>query len=237
MITLFTTAGMINQSVDNTIRSWLELRPQPQVLFFSDEPPTWPEVTHVQIPEALPLIRDLFARARELAHCPVLAYANSDILLGQDCIEVVKTVMAALDIFLVVGHRWNVRVPGSIAFEPGWQEGLIEKGHLHRMTGADYFIFPKSLSLDIPDLYVGRWAWDNWMIMNARRQGIPVVDATEGLRALHQHHLWTHTEEDCYTRHNMNLWKECQPQETEGIIEQATHLIRKHENIYTLERT
>jgi hypothetical protein len=45
---------------------------------------------------------------------------------------------------------------------------------------------------NLPDLAVGRAWWDNWMIYNAKRHGIPVIDATKMVLAVHQNHDYSH---------------------------------------------
>lgn len=237
MLTIFSTAKAIRHQEDNAIRSWLELRPRPQIIFFCNERGAWPiDVDYQPCNVDPPKVASLFARARKRAIHPVMAYVNADILLGQDCMEIINLVYQALSAFLIVGHRWNVRTTGPTIFSPGWQEGLMRAGQPHRMTGADYFIFPKILHLDIPDFYVGRWAWDNWMILDAVRRGVPVVDATDSLYALHQHHLWAHAKDNPEARHNLAIWESYKPKGDEGTIEDATCRVSKRtESFYTLE--
>ena len=44
----------------------------------------------------------------------------------------------------------------------------------------------------LPECYVGRPRWDNWLIWETRRRGIPVVDASAVLTVLHQNHGYAH---------------------------------------------
>ena len=42
----------------------------------------------------------------------------------------------------------------------------------------------------IPDFIIGRPGYDNWLIWKARRSLIPVVDASESVKAIHQNHYY-----------------------------------------------
>jgi len=60
------------------------------------------------------------------------------------------------------------------------------------IIGLDYFIFPCGLFRDIPPFAVGRPAWDNWLVYKARSLGLPVIDATKMVTAIHQNHAYSH---------------------------------------------
>ncbi|KAK3599737.1 hypothetical protein CHS0354_037210, partial [Potamilus streckersoni] len=51
----------------------------------------------------------------------------------------------------------------------------------------DYFITSTSYPWkDIPDIVIGRRAYDNWLVLNARTMMHRVLDATETILAVHQ---------------------------------------------------
>ena len=56
----------------------------------------------------------------------------------------------------------------------------------------DYFVFRKGTLGKIPHFLVGRDSWDNWMVYNALKKGLKVVDATKSITALHQNHSYSH---------------------------------------------
>jgi hypothetical protein len=58
----------------------------------------------------------------------------------------------------------------------------------------DYFIFRKKQFGCIPPFTVGRAGWDNWMIYNARKRMVPVVNGTKLIVAVHQNHDYSHCE-------------------------------------------
>jgi hypothetical protein len=63
---------------------------------------------------------------------------------------------------------------------------------LHKRTGSDYFIYPRSCFTKIPDFAVGRAGWDNWMIFHARWQHWPLIDLSPSLTVIHQNHDYGH---------------------------------------------
>ncbi|MHA2275253.1 MAG: hypothetical protein ACXAC2_05780, partial [Candidatus Kariarchaeaceae archaeon] len=67
-------------------------------------------------------------------------------------------------------------------------------GTLHRISGIDYFIFPKTMQLDMPPFVVGRPMWDNWMISKCLKLGAAVIDATMSICAIHPTHDFSHIE-------------------------------------------
>ena len=60
------------------------------------------------------------------------------------------------------------------------------------MSALDYFVFTKGLWPDMPGLALGRTAWDNWLAARPLADGIPVVDATPAVLAVHQNHTYQH---------------------------------------------
>ncbi len=56
----------------------------------------------------------------------------------------------------------------------------------------DYFVFPRKLYAPLPEMALGRFWWDNWLIWKAHTVGAAVVDATEVVLAIHQNHSYSH---------------------------------------------
>ena len=189
----------------NAIQSWLHLDPEVEVLLVGDEPGMTEvaEEFHIrQLPDVTrneagtPLVNSIFALAREASDSPFLAYVNADILLLPETLPATRQVASQVDRFLVIGQRWDLEVQQALDFGPGWDRDLVERtrreGQLHAPAGSDYFIFPRSQFIGMPEFAIGRAGWDNWMIYHARRQGLPVVDATPSLMIIHQNHDYSH---------------------------------------------
>jgi hypothetical protein len=189
----------------NAIRSWLELGPEVEVLLIGEEDGLaafaaemgvrhLPDVARNQ--QGTPLIRSIFALAREHSRSPLLAYVNADIILLPDFVETARRVAAQAKDFLLVGQRWDMSITTALEPTLGWQPRLLEQARrenrLHPRGGSDYFIYPRAAFADMPAFAVGRAGWDNWMIYAARRNGAAVVDATAQINIIHQDHDYSH---------------------------------------------
>ena len=191
----------------NAIGSWLRTNPGSQVILFGDDPGVAEaarelgadHVAQVDRAESgTPLLADVFRRAHEKARNPILAYANSDIIFLSDLARTLAPIDEALpEQFLVIGRRTELPVSGLVDFAVAdWEQQLLgtaaRQGELASRVCKDYFIFPKSLYTNIPPFAVGRGNWDNWMVYHAHETGIPVVDASEAITAIHQSHGYAH---------------------------------------------
>ena len=116
-----------------------------------------------------PLIRVMFQEATAIFKSQFYAFANADILFDRGLIDTLRALQAFdfPDGLLVVGQRHNVKVELLEDFEPG--SHLSPWKHQAQLFGPDaqdYFIttkdgFPWER---VPDLVVGRPAYDNWLL-------------------------------------------------------------------------
>jgi hypothetical protein len=182
-LTIFTIpkpfVGTALEDQRRALRSWRELGAE--VLVFGDDEGVAHEAAEVgarHVTEiartdlGTPLVSDAFERAADLASTPVLAYANADMLLADDLPRALGRV--GLPRFLLVGRRRE------------------QDGTLGTPFQIDWFAWPRSLRWDLPPFAVGRPAWDNWLIGRARALGVPVVDGTAAVHAVHQTHGYGH---------------------------------------------
>ena len=144
-----------------------------------------------------PFLVSLFEKAREHAKYDLLCSACCDIILTDDLVRATEVVASKFERFLMVGLKWHLGyVPQGMDFSEGWQERLREsarrRGKQHKKTGgSDYFVYPKGLfaNVEFPKVLVrGRYRDDIWLITTTLERGIPVVDATEVVMAIHQPH-------------------------------------------------
>lgn len=210
MITLFAIPkpmeGEFERLQENAVGSWLRLGFGVEVLLFGGERGVddFARRTGIEhIPEVArtacgtPRVDDLFRQAESRAARPLLGYINADIILGSNFLEAVRVLSRVKRPFLAVGRRWDLDVAEEIDYSrPDWEERLrrqvAERGGLHAETGIDYFIYRPGLWKRIPPFAVGRTMWDNWLILNARRRRALVIDATDGIWAVHQNHGYNH---------------------------------------------
>ncbi len=190
----------------NAIRSWARLEPKPEIILFGDEPGTKEMAEEVgakhicQVKRnefGTPLVNELFYTCQENTTHDIMAYVNADIILLQDFIEGVQRVNSELPEFLIVGQRWDLVFLKEIDYsDSNWQSDLLEEmreqGMLHAECGLDYFVFHKNMYREIPPFAIGRTAWDNWLVMAPNKAGVPVVDGTHFITAIHQEHDYGH---------------------------------------------
>ena len=190
----------------NAIASWAKL-PRTEVILMGNDPGVAEianefDIEHVAdlaVNESgTPLLDDAFAKANLLANAPVMAYVNSDIILMSD-IEVVADRFAneEMEKFLMIGRRIDTDIDEPLNFaQANWagdlREFVLTQGKLAPVVCKDYFIFPKGQHASIPRFAVGRGNWDNWMVANANKNEIPVIEATNVITAIHQNHDYGH---------------------------------------------
>ena len=185
----------------NAVQSWVRLEPRPNVILVGDERGTSEvaaEVGALHVPEVdrsrfgTPIISDVFERAEDAGRTHWLAYVNADIVLMGDFTRSVDCLRRRRQRFLMVGRRWDLDVDQRLSFGPTWERDLrhdaLARGREHEVTGMDYFVYPRRLWGPIPAFGLGRFAWDNWLVWRATELGVPVVDATAAVLALHQNH-------------------------------------------------
>ena len=208
MLTLFTAPkpfdGHAAVAQMNALRSWERLRPQARILVMGDAEGAGDAAAAVgaeHVPAVAlndfgtPLADSVFRLAHEYARDEgLLAWMNADIIVLQDFADAL--VRVGLPRFLVVGRRRNVDRLGPLAFGPGWERELrarSRRAKLERPWGSDYFAFPADGTFSVvPPFAIGRAGWDNWMIGQALRSGVPVVDATAAITAVHERHGHEH---------------------------------------------
>jgi hypothetical protein len=210
MITVFSTPkpfvrnGLASQY--NAIGSWRVLHPDAQVILVGNEEGTAQAakdlgVEHIaevdQNRFGTPLVSAIFEKARQIAVHDIICYVNADIILTSGFTKAVNMVHQWASRFLIVGRRWNVDFTDVINFRNGdWEQEAIRFARANGKSATDwqidFFVFPKSEYRDVPPFAIGRVRWDNWMIWRARATGIPVVNATALMPAIHQNHDYSH---------------------------------------------
>jgi len=216
MLTIFSIPkpfeGHIGIIQRNAVASWRCLDSNYEIILYGDEKGTKEvasEFNAKYLPEVdrnkygTPLLSSVFSQVRKTAINQLLCYVNTDIILMSDFKEAVKR--AHFPNFLLVGQRWEVEMSELWNFEnPSWEEKLrsyVDKfGNLGLPCGIDYFVFPRDNKIvELPPFAVGRPGWDNWFIYKTRSIGIPVIDITKVVTAIHQNHDHTHV---LYGRNN-----------------------------------
>ncbi len=236
-LTIFTTCRAFSGKYEiiqrNALYSWALLKPRPEIIVFGNDAGS-AEICHElglrHEPEikttgrGIPFVDDLFLRAQGLASHDLLCYINADIVINRTLVGAATEAARRFERFMLVGLRWDLEIAEPLKFEEGWPVWLEleakSNGTFHRTTGADYFVFTRGLYQHIPPFIVGRSAWDNWLIMDVVRRGVPLIDATKAVFVVH--HGLTSPSRDADFAHNQALWFACDPVRGEGSIGSAT---------------
>ncbi|XP_061196681.1 uncharacterized protein LOC133204956 [Saccostrea echinata] len=203
LLTLFTTwQTTVEKYVchNNTIRNWNQLKPFVQPILFSDEEDLsvrvaemgWKVLPVSKTGKGVPVLKNMYLDVVKVSKSIFYAYANGDILFTD---TLIITLMALLNSsvnksqpLMVIGRRTNVEnVTSSDAVNQSTIHKIAEsRGSLFSVWGEDYFITMKNYPWkNIPEVIIGRRAYDNWLVLDARKRG-NVIDATETLLAVHQ---------------------------------------------------
>ncbi|HET8965381.1 MAG TPA: hypothetical protein VFN20_04150 [Candidatus Acidoferrum sp.] len=207
MITLFSTpkafTGHINMIQRNAIRSWQRLDSDIEIILVGDDPGAAEVCKEFGIRHignvaknryGTKYLASIYDQVHDVAKHQVFCHVNCDILLKSDFTAAVRTVVSNRSRFLMAGRRWDVEIPGPVNFEASsWEndlDGLARKTNRPRPAQwIDYFLFSKGLYYQqIPEFVIGRPGWDNWLLWYPLSQGVPVIDASSEVVAVHQNH-------------------------------------------------
>jgi len=188
----------------NALRCWRNLG-EVEVMVIGDEEgcaEISQQVGAIHIPRVTrnewgtPLVSDLFTQAQQQASSPLMMFANADMLFTPQLLIAAEWLHAQYPQFLLIGQRWDLDLNQELDFSQGWDEQLMQlakqKGKLHLPAGSDYFIFPKGCFTSMPSFAIGRSGWDNWMIYEAWRNKMYLVDGSLSVFAVHQNHDYHH---------------------------------------------
>jgi hypothetical protein len=209
VLTLFTIPkpfdGPAGDAQRNALASWKALGDDVEIVLLGDEAgvsAAAEEAGSVHVVDiargeaGTPRLDDAFARVDELARHPLRCFLNADVVLLDDFLPTVRRVNAWQPAALMVGQTVDAALDAGSTSRPDWR-GVVRARALaegiRRGQGAvDYFVFSPELYRDIPPFVVGRAGFDNWLIWHARSRGVPVVDATADVVAVHQSHDYGH---------------------------------------------
>jgi hypothetical protein len=207
-LTLYTAPrsfrGPVAEAQLRAIRSWQRLQPACEILLLGDEDGMVDAaralgVRHIPRIDrnefGTPLVSSIIQIAEAEGRGDILCYINADIILTQSFAHAVAAM--GRERFLMVGRRRDLD-PSLLPDidDPRWEERLVQAalnaGRLHEATGIDYFVHSRGLWPLVPPFALGRTMWDNWLVFAARRDRIPVIDASDCVYAIHQNHGYSH---------------------------------------------
>ena len=194
--------GHIGVTQRNAIGSWKQLSPDCEIFLFGNEEGTREvakEFGMHHVPDIArndfgrPFLSDIFKKGEQLATRAVHCYVNCDIILGHEMSDAIKRVKEWSERFLIVGQCWDLDVTDPIAFNQNtWENDLkafvAKKGTVRGPWSIDYFVFSRGLYGELPPFTLGSCYFDNWLIWKAKELGVPVLNATKAVLAVHQNH-------------------------------------------------
>ncbi|MEM2057441.1 MAG: hypothetical protein QXO15_03245 [Nitrososphaerota archaeon] len=148
-------------------------------------------------PYGTPYLDDLLRRAEEIASYDYICLINGDIILLSDFSTAFHKALKFSNEFLMTSRRFDLPINYRIDFkEKGVDQRLrvMARSSYIRKTprGTDLFLFRRGTFSNIPPFAIGRLVWSRWFIFEGLSKGIPVIDATPILTAIHQLHGYTH---------------------------------------------
>lgn len=190
---IFTTFKEYDWRVNNAAISWVRM--EAVITTYEDS-----DRDIVRNESDTPILPDLFAKVeRNHKDEELFAYVNSDIILFPDFAEALEVLDKLLPKFLMVGRRWNWQRPRPLKLDDldrnkdMFVREVMRHGKLFN-PATDYFGFRRG-TFDYdewPKFAIGRYYWDAWIWWHALQEGIPVVDCTQAVLAVHQNHPPAH---------------------------------------------
>ena len=206
LLTLFTSFKNSSNRIfiqSNTVRNWALLKPQVQpVLFTTFEHGYLVDLARQHgwdvhpVPRVkkhgTPHVKDMFFKAMMLYDSTFYGMSNGDILFTDgiiDTLQAAKRKQGTLKSTLVIGMRKNYHLNLANANPIYSKEDVgvyARKGYLFRHDAEDYFLMTPGYPWNkVPDIVIGRPAYDNFLVGLAIKQNVSVIDATNTITALH----------------------------------------------------
>ncbi len=118
-------------------------------------------------------------------------YSNGDLLFDNGLphtLVVLDRFLPQTNRTLVIGRRTNIKIMGRVLYKPTDVKISAKRGRLFREDAEDYFfIAHNSFPWDkVPEIVIGRPAYDNFMVGMAIKNEVSAVDVTKTVVALHQ---------------------------------------------------
>lgn len=237
MVTLFSTAkpftGHTAVIQQNALQSWKLLHPEAEVILFGDEDGAAkvcrdfglrhePDV--LRTPNGTKRLDFIFGRAQQIARHDVLVYANCDIILCHEFVQALQRLLAWRQKFLMVGCRWDTNITEPLDFSrPDWENEILARAKttgIRRFYHAiDYFLFQRGLYPVIPPLVIGRIWWDHWLVGKIHDAGVPVVDVSDVVCAVHQNHDYGY-----HPQGMTGVWQDEEAQRNYALASRETRL-------------
>lgn len=136
-----------------------------------------------------PLVSDIFANIRQQCHTELACFINTDIILDQSFIQTVKQCSKTFaEEWLLIGRRENIETESLDSFE--MSDIQTAPRQFYGNDGIDYFVFPRHTFQFVHPFALGKFVWDQYLVGQVFRRGIPCIDGSKTVTALHLNAPW-----------------------------------------------
>lgn len=192
---IFTTFTDLTQPVVNAIVSWKKVFPEATLITF-DGGTGNPMIGHRRVNHynGLPLVNEMFGQVYEMSIKGPLLFINSDCILTHSMAGAVAYLSQVKIRWLATGRRSEIEPEDADSVEQAsWEEDILAKYPDPEMLpscGADWFLYPRSsfTGCKMPPFAIARTCYDNWIIWDAHKRGVKVIDCTNSVTVYHQIH-------------------------------------------------
>jgi len=233
--------GHVGIIQENAVHSWLQLRPRPKVILFSNDASLGAVASRLDVElvtsvetnsHGTPLVSSMFSSADRLAASDLVAFVSADIVLTQSAVDAARIAKLWSPRFLLVAQRHDVDVRRLLDFADGWESDWAAKavaaGKLHSPGAIDMFVYPRGQYQEMPPFAIGRTAYDNWLLWQTVALGIPLIDATRFVTLIHQNHDYSHAQK-------VDVWDGEEARENRRWIKHWTNYYNIAHATWTLE--
>ena len=189
----------------------------------------------------IPTLPCIFAKAAEYANRRTTTlYVNGDIVFPEEMAEIYTACDSRFpQSFNLVGGRRNIEAPEWLSTSDPIDIRKLENysqtsGVNANEWGMDYFFLPADfLSKPFPPFLVGRWRWDNAMLIKMILGDVPTVDASHAARVIHfgeDVDIQAHWSREGASYNNELVWKEFGQQLRLGRLSNVPYVVEHHKN-------
>lgn len=210
MITIFTSPKpFLDESYwnqVNALRSWRLIHPEVEIFVFGNVEGAAEAAKDVNAflvedfevsSTGAPSFNSMVDYVNKNSKYNLHVYSNADMLFDKSLFSAINSASEKFEDFLLIGERVDLSKGVLLdANEPefpskikGFSEDQIKA---HGPSGADFFGFKKGLWKNLDQVYMGRAMCDHVLIHYCLKLGIPVIDSTLKIRAIHQYHDYKH---------------------------------------------
>lgn len=202
LITLFTSWKSSPEKYlvhNSTLMNWSSFIPKVKLVLFTNDSALrteaitygWTVFHIIHHVEGMPVLKHMFQKVISSFNSTFYGYSNSDILYTDSLLEslrVVNRTYGSENLFLT-GRRTNIphlSLKEVVSYD-NIRRAAASRGELFVVSSEDYFLTTSRFHWNkVPELIIGRPAFDNWLVGYARCHFYHVIDMTDTVLACHQ---------------------------------------------------